>query len=209
MRACPYPAAGMCWYSRNADRVLRTKQRGHGLLKRIFGGSPRACFSEMCAQRRKVRGHGRDVGMIGERRAPSERGEMYRFVFHPCDLSSFRFFVCLFDHLRPCTPVPDRQRRSGTGGLRLFFRGRNFFFSYSFCLLPPIDQKPFRAGQAHFCGSLHIQETRLPRRGGGAGYSFSLSEDKVKKFDVFFGILRKVYLFYDIITNIIKITFRA
>ena len=105
----------------------------------------------------------------------------------PICLSPLRFVV--FPIFRPsfrlCPPVPDRQRRSGTGGLRLFFRGRNFFFSYSFCLLPPIDQKPFRAGQAHFCGSLHIQETRLPRRGGGRDIAFLFRRIKLKNLTFF------------------------
>lgn len=123
----------------------------------------------------------------------------------PICLSPLRFVVRLSDHVRPCPTVFVGRARAGF----VFFQGTEFLFFLFLLSAPAVRAKVFCAGQAHFCGSLHIQETRLPRRGGGAGYSFSLSEDKVKKFDVFFGILRKVYLFYDIITNIIKITFRA
>ena len=183
MRACPPPAAGMCWYSRNADRVLRTKQRGHGLLKHIFGGSPRACFSEMVAQRRKFRGHGRDVGMTGERRAASERGEVCRFVFRPCDLSSFRFFVRLSDYVRPCPTVFVGRARAGF----VFFQGTEFLF-FLFLLSAPADRsKALSGGTGTFLRKSAYSRYKIRRARGRfcAGACFPPRRRKLKNFTFF------------------------
>ena len=130
----------------------------------------------------------------------------------PICLSPLRFVV--FPIFRPsfrlCPPVPDRLCRSGTGGLRLFSGdGISFFLIPFVCSRRPI-KSPFGRDRHIFAEVciFKIQDTPCPRSLLRRGV-FSPAEKKVKKFDVFFGILRKVYLFYDIITNIIKITFRA
>ena len=105
--------------------------------------------------------------------------------------------------------VPCNAERKGV------LRGRKFFALYvpisccartppalSFCPLPPSAQK-FFARDRHIFAEVcifKIQDTSCPRSLLRRGV-FSPAEKKVKKFDVFFGILRKVYLFYGIIAN--------
>lgn len=132
----------------------------------------------------------------------------------PICLSPLRFVVFPIFRLsfRPSPPVHARARPTktvGHGRASSFFQGTEFLF-FLFLLSAPADRsKALSGGTGTFLRKSAYSRNKAPAARGGAGYSFSLSEDKVKKFDVFFGILRKVYLFYDIITNIIKITFRA